>query len=443
MGDISAIDGHTRQERYPKPYRRYVVTVILLVYVFNQLDRGVFNILMEPIKRQFSLTDTQLGFVTGPALVILYSLLGVPVARWADRTSRVRIMSTAVALWSVVTTLTATVSQFWELALARIGVGIGAAGFSAVAISVIGDYETDKNRPRAISYFMLAMPIAFLISNLMGGWVNQLYGWRWVFVIAGMPGILLALLMRTTVREPPRRLMAESAELHRPHLRVAFSTLWRRRSLRHLAIAQATGNAGVNAMGWVYVLFIRQHHMSTGELGSWLAFTDGLGPFVGIWLSGMLAARLGARDAGRATTRLMALTSTLVVPLALFVLWCPSKPLALLGYLLLNIPMYFFFGPTAALVQDLVGPSMRATMASVFILVQMLAGSLIGTQLVGILSDRLAPLVGDPTLALRWSMTVGSMMTLLAALHFWRAGPFVSHDRQAQRTWEAQGAPAS
>lgn len=415
---------------YSNSYRHYVTALLLVVYVFNQMDRRVFNLLMEPIKQQFSLTDTQLGLVAGPALVLLYSCLGVPVARWADRSRRVTIMSVAIATWSVVATLTAAVIQFWQLVLVRIGVGVGEAGFSAVAISVIGDYESDRNRARAVSNFMLAVPIASLLSNLLSGWVSQLYGWRWVFVVAGVPGVFLAALMRLTVREPARRLTADPRELSRPPWRLVLSTLWKRRSLRHLVIAQGLANTVVNVIGWISVFFIRQHHMTTGELGSWLALTDGLGPFAGIWLSGVLAAKLGAKSAGT-SARLMAYASVLIAPLALFVLWCPFKHAALLGYLLLNIPLYFFVGPTLALVQDLVAANMRATMASLVILIQMLAGGLIGVQVVGILSDTLTAVTGNAATALRWSMAIGSMITLWAAIHFWRAARYVPRDLAA------------
>jgi MFS family permease len=412
---------------YSKLYRQYVATVLLLVYVFNQLDRRVFDILMEPVKRQFSLTDAQLGFLAGPALVVVYSCLGIPVARWADRRGRIAIMTCAVGLWSFFAASTATVHHFWQLALARVGVGVGEAGFSAVAISVICDYEDDQNRARAISNFMLAIPIAGIVSNLMGGWVNQLYGWRWVFVIAGVPGVPLAALMWATVREPTRRLRTYSDSLERPPFRAVLSTLWQRQSLRHLVLGLGANTMVAWVIGWLYVLFIRQHHMTTGELGSWFALTEGVGTLIGIWLGGFLATRLGTKDAS-ATTRLMTLAGVLVAPLASFVLWCPSKHLALLGYLLLNIAMYFAWGPTTALVQDLVGSNMRATMASLLFLTQMLAGGVIGTQLVGVLSDALAPIAGNSTIALRWSMTLGSMVTLWSAMHFWRAGRYVRQD---------------
>jgi predicted MFS family arabinose efflux permease len=420
---MAALLTQSQPRRY---YAHYIVGLLLITYIFNQLDRSVFSILMEPIRRSFSLTDTQLGFVSGPALALLYACLGVPVARWADRSRRVTIMAAATALWSAVAMLTAAVGSFWQLALVRAGVGVGEAGFSAVAVSVIGDYKSDEDRARAISNFMLAIPMANVVSNLMGGWVNQLYGWRAVFVVAGLPGLLLALLMWATVREPPRRRNA-GAGLHQPSLRIVLMTLWQRRSLRHLAIAQGLANIVINAMSWVSVFFIRRHHMSTGELGSWFVFTDGVGGFVGIWLSGLMVAYFGAKDP-RMRTRLMAYASGCVAPLALFVLWCPVKPVALLGCFLLNIPMLFYLGPTAALVQDLVGANMRATMASVFFLIQLLAGGVIGTQLVGILSDDLKPFATDSTAALRWSMTLVSMVTLWAAFHFWRAARSLKQD---------------
>src|SRR5262245_31568110 len=136
---------------YSTRYTRYVLGLLLVIYISNQLDRTVFNILMEPIRRDFSLTDTQLGFVSGPALALLYACLGIPIARWADRNRRITIMAVAAGLWSAIATLTATVSGFGQLALTRVGVGIGEAGFSAVALAVIGDYESDAHRARALS----------------------------------------------------------------------------------------------------------------------------------------------------------------------------------------------------------------------------------------------------------------------------------------------------
>jgi MFS family permease len=420
---------------YSKLYKSYVTTLLLVVYVFNQLDRLVFLVLMEPVKREFSLTDSQLGFVGGPALLLLYSFLGVPVARWADRGRRITLMAVGIALWSAVVASTAAVHQFWALVLVRVGVGVGEAGFSAIAISVISDYESGTARARALSKFLLAYPIAGLLSYLLGGWVNQLYGWRPVFLIAGLPGILLALLVVTTVREPVRQLPSGSGDPDQPPLRVVLSTLWQRRSLRHLAIAQGLSNVSSNSMEWASVFFIRRHHMGTGELGSWLALSAGIGGCVSVWLSGFLVTRFGAKDA-RARTSLLALAALLVPPLALLVLWYPSKTPALVAYLVLNLPVLFFIAPTAGLVQDLVGSEMRATMAAIFFLIQMILGGVLANQFVGTFSDEFTSLTGDSTLGLCWSMTLGAMVSLWAAVHFWLAGRFLREDLAMARANE-------
>jgi len=413
---------------YSNFYRHYVTKLLLLVYVFNQFDRKAFDILMEPMRQEFSLTDTQLGFVGGPALALVYACLGVPVARLGDRTRRLTIMTVGIVLWSVVCSLTAIVHQFWALALVRAGVGVGEAGFSAIAISVIVDYARDDERARAVSNFSLALGIASLLSNLVGGWINQLYGWRPIFLIAGLPGILLAVLMAATVQEPPRRLASNPKEADWVPLRAVLSTLWRRRSLRHLAVAQGVSNLAMcAATGWATVFFIRQHHMQTGELGSWLAVADGVGGIASIWLSGLVTAHFGAKDP-RMRTSLLALAALLVVPLALLTIWLPSKTGALVSYLVLNLPLLFYMGPTTALVQDLVGPSMRATTASIFFLLQVMLGSVLGLQLTGALSDILTPLFSEPVAGLRWSMTLGTLFAFWAAAHFWMAGRTVRED---------------
>jgi len=402
-------------------YPRYVTLLLLVTYVFNQLDRRVFDILMEPLKQEFTLSDAQLGFLGGGALFIMYSVLGIPVARWADRTRRLPIMTAAVAIWSAVAASTAIVTGFWTLTAARVGVGIGEAGFSAMAVAVISDLHSDTHRARAISNFMLALPIAGLVSNLLGGWINQLYGWRPVFLVAGLPGLLLAVLLATTVREPPRRSLSGSESVASPSFGAVLAMLWKRASLRHLAIAQGLSNVAFNSMGWVTVLLIRQHHMRTGELGSWLAIADGAGGCISIWLSGLTIARFAANGV-HAKTRLMALSAILVVPLALIVLWAPSKDAALLAYLLLSLPLLFYVAPTAILVQELVGSHQRATMAALFFLIQMLLGAVIANQLIGAASDALVSASGDSALGLRLSMTFGVMTSFWAAFHYWRAG---------------------
>jgi MFS family permease len=411
-------------------YRRYVTSLLLVIYVCNQTDRALFSFLMEPIKHDLGLSDSQLGFVAGPALSLLYTVLGIPIARWGDKSHRVNIMSAAIVVWSCVVVSFAAIGKYWHLVLAQVGVGIGEAGFTAIAISVISDYySAASDRTRAISLFMLGIPIAGVVSSLAAGWINQAYGWRAVFLAAGLPGIFLALLMKSTVAEPPRYrlLSATSASPDRPPLRAVFATLWQQRTLRHLAIGQCLANIVICCTNWLPLFFIRDHGMATGELGTWFAVIAGVGGGAGIWLSGYMTSRFGAADE-RIKVRLMALATALIAPTLAIVIWNPSKELALLILIPCQALMFFFLAPTMSLVQALSAPSTRATMASVFIFIQVLAGGVIGIQLPGILSDLLTPIVGNAGLALRWSMSATSLLAFWAAFHFWMSARTIRRD---------------
>ena len=418
---------------YSQSYKRYVTGLLLVVYVLNRADATIFGFLMEPIKQDLGLSDGQLGFLAGPALVLFYATLGIPVARLADRSSRVNIMSIAIALWSGIVTLSAAVANFWHFALARIGVGIGEAGFSAVAQSLITDYHRSAERTRALSIFMLGIPLGKVVSSLGAGWINQLYGWRMVFVVAGIPGIVLALLMKWTVREPLRTsndpLVAVRED--QPSLRSVFTTLWRQRAVRHLAVGTGLANIVCFSMlAWTPAFFVRNHAMATGELGTWLAFVSGVGGSLGIWLGGNLSSRPGSQD-WRVRLRLIAAATALITPVAVMTLWISPKEAALLILLVGYILMFFFFGPAFSLVQELSGVNMRATTASIFILIQALAGGVIGIQMLGVLSDVLTQRLGSSALALRWSMTLINLLALWAAVHFWRAGQWIVKDARA------------
>jgi predicted MFS family arabinose efflux permease len=418
---------------YSQPYKRYVTGLLLVVYIFNQVDRGIFGILMQPIKEALSLTDSQLGFLAGPALILFYATLGVPIARLADRSSRVNIMAIAVALWSAVVMLSSIVGKFSHLALTRVGVGVGEAGFSAIAQSLITDYHTPAERPRAMSIFMLGIPLGIVTSYTMGGWVNQAFGWRAAFIVAGLPGLLLAILVKWTIKEPPRvHLPTEIADGNaQPPLTAIFALVWRQRTLRQLAIGQALANlVAAVFLTWTPTFFIRSHGMATGELGTWLGLVIGIGGSMGIWLGGYLTSRLGPQN-DRGKLRLIAFVIALAAPLAVLALWCPVKELALCVFVPLFVLLHFFFAPTFSLVQGLSAAGIRATMASVFILIQILVSGIIGIQLLGFLSDALTSLLGDNAAALRWSMTVSCLLPLWAALHFWLAGQNLREEERA------------
>jgi predicted MFS family arabinose efflux permease len=273
------------------------------------------------------------------------------------------------------------------------------------------------------------VPIAGVVSSLTAGWIDQAYGWRAVFVAAGLPGVLLALIMKLTVREPPRHRMssAPAAAPERPPLRAVFATLWQQRTLRHLAMGQCLATIAGCCTNWLPLFFIRDHGMTTGELGTWFAVIAGVGGGAGIWLSGYLTSRRGATDE-RSKVRLMAVATGLIAPSLAVALWSPSKKFALLILIPCQALMYFFIAPTMSLVQALSAARMRATMASVFILIQVLAGGVVGIQLTGILSDILTPISGNSGLALRWSMSATSLLALWAAVHFWKCARTIRDD---------------
>jgi MFS family permease len=411
-------------------YKRYVVLLLLTIYIVNQTDRNIFSFLMEPIKSDLRLSDTQLGFVAGPAFVLLYALLGIPIARWGDRRNRIGIMTAAIAVWSCAAALFGAVRSFPQLSLTQAAIGIGEAGFSAIAISVIGDYHEDAaERAKALAIFMLAVPLSGIVTSLVAGWINEMYGWRTVFVLAAVPGVMLVALMKWTVREPPRRKGGTFAPIQGQHppLSTVFSILWQRPALRHLAIGQSLASVVVSCANWLPPLFIRQFGMSTGELGNWFAVIYGLGGSCGVWLSGYLPGRRGLRGAG-VEARLTAVATALIVPTLLTALWCPSRTIDLLILIPCHALLYFYMTPNMALVQTLVPAYMRATTASFFFLLQVIVGGAIGTQLVGFVSDRITPWVGNGAMALRWSMTLFSLIAFWAAWHFWRAGIYARRE---------------
>jgi len=404
--------------------------LLLVIYICNQTDRAIFNFLMQPIKHDLGLSDSQLGFLAGPALGLFYATLGVPIARRADRGPRITIMSVALALWSGMVVLTALITQFQQLAFTRIGVGIGEAGFSSIAISVIVDYYAAADRARALSIFMLGLPLGGVVSSLAAGWLNEIYGWRAVFVAAGVPGIILALLLKGTVREPPRDSSHAYAtpSASRPRLSAIWSTLWQTRAIRHLALGQGVGCIlSASVAIWMPTFFWRAHAIPSGQLGTELALTYGLGGGLGTWLSGHLMTRWASRGA-HAQAWLSAITTAAAAPILWVALWCTSAQVALLMLLPAYALIFFFFAPTTALIQSLTSPQARATMASMVILIQMLVAGVAGVQALGLLSDTFGRWLVDSTLGLRWSMTVMSTAAVWAALHFWRAGQFIQQD---------------
>jgi predicted MFS family arabinose efflux permease len=413
---------------FTKAYKRYALGILTLVNTLNYLDGFVIVLLLQPIKEDLHLSDTQLGFVTGAAFALFYATLGIPIARWSDRGNRSTITAVAIGLWSLTVMSSLLVRNFTQLVLARVAAGVGESGCMPPTYSLLGEYfPGPAERARAMSVYWLASPLSSVIGFVAGGWMYQRYGWRMTFFLIGLPGLLIAILVKGTVAEPRRQTNHSQGGNHRlPRLIDVLSTLWRQGSSRHLALAIILlWTMGSGMTPWYAAFMIRSHGITTTEAGNWLGPIFGLSGLVGILCGGYVASRWFARDEG-AQMRISAVMIALLVPFFALFLLLPKTHQALLALVPLVVVNGFFIGPAFTLMQRLVADEMRATTLSVVMLFANLVGGGVGPQIVGILSDTLHPKFGADSL--RYAMLALSFVALWSAYHFWHVGKTVHKD---------------
>jgi MFS family permease len=395
--------------------------------MLNLVDRGLMILLLQPIKEDLHLSDTQLGLLTGVAFGVFYATLGVPIGRWADRGNRVTIASLAIGLWGLTVMSSVFVGNYFQLLCARIAAAVGESGCKPPTYSLVGDYFPEAGaRTSAMAVYMMGSPLAALLSYVAGGWLNELYGWRLTFFIMGIPGLILALLFKLTVAEPRAAGADQSPERRIVPVRTVFTFLWRQRSLRHLAIALIllyTMSLGLGP--WYAAFMMRSHGMQTGELGLWLGLIFSCGGALSVLLGGYLANKWFLGDEP-GQMRLSAVAVTSLVPCFVAFLLVPGRYQALSALAPLMIGLYVFTGPTYALMQRLVPDDMRATMMSVVMFLANLIGMGTGPQIVGALSDLWAPVAGPDSL--RYAMLTTSFVAFGAAYNFWRAARTIRED---------------
>lgn len=410
--------------------RRYVLGTLVVVYTFNFIDRQILSILLEPIKLDLGLSDTQLGMLTGFAFAAFYATLGIPIARLADLGNRRNLIAAALTIWSAMTALSGLAHNFWTLLAARIGVGVGEAGCSPPAHSMLADYYPANQRATALGIYSLGIPVGILFGFLAGGWMNEFFGWRAAFFVVGIPGLLLALLVRFTVTEPLRG-MAEGrqAATDQPGIRETFGFLWSKRSFRHLAFGGAlTAFVGYGVVSWVPSFLIRSHGMATGEIGTYLGLILGIPGGIGIALGGYLADRWGGRDT-RWYLWIVAVALAACVPFSLGV-YLVDSPYAALWFLVLPVALgNFYQATTFSQTQGLVSLRMRSVAAAVLLFILNIIGLGLGPQVVGILSDLLSPAYGVESL--RYSLLICALVNLWAAFHYYVAGKHLADDLAA------------
>ncbi|WOJ92216.1 MFS transporter [Congregibacter variabilis] len=420
-------------------YKRYVIWLLFAVYVFNFLDRQIFTTLLQPIKQEFQFSDTQMGLLGGLAFALFYSTLGIPIARLADQRSRVNIIAFSIAIWSAATAFTGFAKTFSHLLIARICVGVGEAGCSPPAYSLISDYFAPEKRARAMSIYSMGIGGGVFLGFLVSGAVAEQYGWRAAFFVVGLPGVLLALLLKLTLREPPRGFSDNiSVAAKAPPVGEALTALWRRRSFRHLSLAAALhAFAGYGVGSFVPAFLIRSHGMTVAEVGFALSMISAVGIMGGIYLGGYLSDRIACkRDDERYYMLVPAIATILAVPIALCIYLLPSKVLILTLILPSQLLGYMYLGPTFTMTQSLAGIRERALAGAVLLLIINLIGLGLGPTLAGWLSDmfRISLAAGGmeenfaTAQGLRYALCAVTLVNVWSAFHYVMAARSLRED---------------
>ena len=407
--------------------RRYVLGILLVVYTFNFIDRQILSILLESIKHDLVLTDKSLGFLAGFAFAAFYATLGIPMALWADRGNRRNLIAASLALWSAMTAACGLAQNFMHLALARIGVGIGEAGCSPPSHSIISDYYPAKDRATAIGIYALGIPFGIMFGLFLGGWINELFGWRKAFFVVGLPGLALALLVRFTVPEPQRGLSdarADSGE--QPGIMETVRFLKRRPAFLHLSFGAALACfVGYGFIAWFPSFLIRSHHMKTTDVGLWLGLLIGVVGGLGMLAGGLLADKFGTRDT-RWSAWIVTAANLIGLPFGAAAYLVNDPYLALGLFIPPVIAANFWQATTLAQAQSMVRLRMRAQTSAILLFIANIIGLGAGPWAIGWLSDVFMPRFGQDSL--RYSLLCFSSIGLWVAWHYYRGGQHLAAD---------------
>jgi predicted MFS family arabinose efflux permease len=373
-------------------YRRLFVGTMFLVCFFNFADRAVFSVLAQTIKADLRLTDFQLGLLQGLAFALLYAAVGLPIGRLAERISRLRIIALATAIWSAATVASGMAAGFVQLMLARLAVGMGEAGFTPTTASLVSDLVPRQRRASTMALIMLGTPAGLFLGSVVAGWVAAHHGWRAAFLVLGIPGLIVAGLVLLLLREPDRGL-AEGAPPEKrpaPPFRDFLRILKCNRSLRLIIAAGGLAGFGMTSISQFLAVFLaRVHGMKVGEAAAYYGSISGLSLAIGL-----LVGSFGTDFLSRRDLRWPAWGAAIGLGLAPFLYWlafaAESRLAASVLLVLAGSTLLLFFGPTTAMIQNLLQPRMRATGAALYMMIYTMIGAGLGPTFVGFVSDRLA-----------------------------------------------------
>ena len=415
---------------YQNPRYRYLVLGILtVVYICNFVDRQVINVLAQPIIEDLDISDGQFGMLSGLAFAFIYTTLGIPIARWADVGNRRNIIAIAIAVWSVMTALCGAAQNFLQLFLARFGVGVGEAGGSPPSHSIVSDIFPAEQRATALSIYSLGVYGGILVGTVGGAYLVQYFDWRTAFVVVAIPGILLSLLVRFVVKEPPRGFAENRRDKEPPSFFGVMSFLWQRKSFRHLSFACALHAFVTYGIGNFMPLFLgRVHDMPILEVGWYYGMIAGIGGLSGTFFGGWVTDRLKKKTGDTTWYMWVPFISTvLAIPFALNTfLIMPNGYYSVYSYLFTSFCGGWYLAPCIASTHFLVGIRMRAMGSAVMLFMLNLIGLGLGPMLTGFTSDLLTPEYGDD--ALRYAMSLTVMVNVWCAIHYWFAAKTIKQD---------------
>jgi predicted MFS family arabinose efflux permease len=402
----SARDGWT-------PRSVYTLVLLTLIWAISFADRQMLGLLAPLIKADLELSDTSLGLITGFVFVLLYSVLGVPVARLADRASRRNILAAGVAVWSLMTGLSGLAANVWQLTLARLLMGAGEAAANAPATTLAADIAGPRRRQTAMAVLSTGSGLSALLLLPPAGWIAQAWGWRGAFMAAGWTGLALCGLLLLTVREPPRAPAPAAGRPRDDALGAARFLLGSRAYVLTVLGGAFVGVSLYASQAWHPSFLARVHHLPIGEVGLASGVLRGVAGIIGTLLGGVLAERLARRDA-RWLLLTPGLACILALPAELLFLLSPDLKLALTGMLGYHLFIGMHFGPIYVACHALARPTMRATATAVFLLVANLTGQIVGPLAVGFLNDQWAAAFGEE--AIRYSLLLGGACVLAGGL---------------------------
>ncbi|RYY26276.1 MAG: MFS transporter [Sphingomonadales bacterium] len=400
-----------------------VLAMLLLVYIFNFLDRQILSILAQPVKADLGLDDGQLGMLGGLAFAVLYSTLAIPLALLADKTSRSWVITISLAVWSGFTALCGMAQNFTQMFLFRLGVGVGEAGGVAPSYALIGDAYPAEKRARALSIYSLGIPLGSAGGALLGGYIAQNVEWRTAFVVVGLLGLLVAVPFKLIVKDPPRA-KATSGQVPLWHV---FGILAAKPSFWLLSFGAAAGSmCGYGVAFWLPSMIMRSYGLNLQQVGQFFGALLLTGGVAGILLGGWLGDRMGKRDR-KWYALAPAICYVLGTPLFIAGVLSGSWMAAFALFVIPQALVYVWLGPVLTAIQHLVPAHVRATASASFLLINNLIGLGLGSWVIGSLSKHLTPAYGEAD-ALRYAIAAGLCLYLVAGLLMLCASRFLKRD---------------